>query len=147
MAPAAKPPRPQPQPQPPRHALAGAEVTNAAPPMVAAATRAVRIFLMTSPRSEFCSPATARLVARFPFIGECRLNESARIQPPLLRRRRFLTGRPETMRCHGLLAEHSSAIVPQSRYDQHFVMGKAKLELKPRAREGAVTGGRPFHPS
>jgi len=46
-----------------------------------------------------------------------------------LRRRRFRTGWLETMRCHGVLVQHSSAIVPQSRYDQHFVMGKAKLEL------------------
>jgi hypothetical protein len=30
----------------------------------------------------------------------------------------------------GFWRKHCSAIVRQSRYDQHFVMGKAKLELE-----------------
>jgi hypothetical protein len=39
-----------------------------------------------------------------------------------------------------VLAQHCSTIVPQSRYDQHFVMGKAKLELEAQGGPGAVTG-------
>src|SRR5438132_8038311 len=104
MAPAAKPPRPQPQPPPrqppcqppcqppPQRASAGAEVATAAPAMVAAATRAVSIFFMTFTSSlrvllafknQDLFSKTKTCCPKFPFIGECRLNDPARSQPSL----------------------------------------------------------------